>query len=376
MASVTPESARLRAVFKIYEQAEQDIIDILSYKQANGYVDYPQSRALERIQTVLNELDMRLSKAIPVLVRSQYLMGKHSVTGAAKGLGLIDNGIVENLVRSNLSTAIEASVVVERALNERWRQAIIKASNYTEMGRQANMIVARVEASGEHISMAQAIFLEEMENKGVTAFIDKSGRQWSIRTYGQMITRTVARQATNLGTITARDEHDLYQISSHNSNCPICAPLEGRVYSRSGNNPNYPPLTYAFGKIDPEGSDTLDNSWLNIHPNCLHVLNVYIEANHSAEDVEKVREFSSYSDNPPSSDSRSAAQIKAWHERQASRRRLLDAQKQWERYRLVLGSNVPKTFQNFLKHKVANTEKYQQWAKSYREQNKSLRQMT
>ena len=41
------------------------------------------------------------------------------------------------------------------------------------------------------------------------------------------------------------------------------------MYSKSGTSPFYPPLSDAFGKIDPAGSNDLSNSFLNIHPNCL-----------------------------------------------------------------------------------------------------------
>ena len=58
-------------------------------------------------------------------------------------------------------------------------------------------------------------------------------------------------------------------ISSHGTTCKVCAPYEGRVYSRSGTDPDFPPLASAFGKVDPSGPDDLANTWLNIHPNCL-----------------------------------------------------------------------------------------------------------
>ena len=71
------------------------------------------------------------------------------------------------------------------------------------------------------------------------------------------------------------DDHDLWQIIKIGSTCPVCAPLEGRVYSKSGTDPDYPPLSMAFGKVDPAGGDNLANTWLNIHPNCLHMLTKY-----------------------------------------------------------------------------------------------------
>ena len=87
----------------------------------------------------------------------------------------------------------------------------------------------------------------------MTAFTDKAGRNWSLHTYASMVTRTTSRQAEVLAVLTADPEHDLYRISNHGTTCALCAPYEGRVYSKSGTAPDFPPLAAAFGKIAPLG---------------------------------------------------------------------------------------------------------------------------
>jgi len=61
-----------------------------------------------------------------------------------------------------------------------------------------------------------------------------------------MVSRSTSRQAEILSVITADPEQDLYQISAHGTTCALCAPYEGRVYSRSGKDPDFPPLSDAF----------------------------------------------------------------------------------------------------------------------------------
>ena len=127
-----------------------------------------------------------------------------------------------------------------------------------------------------------------------------------------MVLRTTTRQAEVLSVLTRDPEQDLYKISSHNTTCKLCAPLEGRVYSRSGTDPDFPPLAAAFGKVDKAGPDTLANSWLNIHPNCLHVLIAWTPAGRSEEELRKIKEFSSFRTNPPDRDPRTEKQIEAY----------------------------------------------------------------
>lgn len=74
--------------------------------------------------------------------------------------------------------------------------------------------------------------VQEMQNKGITAFVDKAGRKWSLQSYGNMAVRTTARQAQVAALLTA-DDYDLWQIVKVGSTCKVCAALEGRVYSKA-----------------------------------------------------------------------------------------------------------------------------------------------
>ena len=159
----------------------------------------------------------------------------------------------------------------------------------------------------------------------------------------------------------------IYQISAHGTTCALCAPYEGRVYSRSGKDPDFPPLSDAFGKMDPAGPDDLSNSWLNIHPNCLHSLRPWTPAGRTPEELERIRRFSSPKTNPYSRDPRTEAQIKAYRDKEQGRAKWLAQYRQWERYRTALGDEVPKTFATFQRHKLAGDEKYQGWVSAYRD---------
>lgn len=117
----------------------------------------------------------------------------------------------------------------------------------------------------------------ELLTNGLSAFTDAGGKRWSLVTYCSMSTRSIASRSSNFGEIFADESHDLYYLVPHGGSCPICSKFEGKVYSRSGKNPKYPPLTSVFKKIDPNGADDLSNSYLTIHPNCRHKLVRYFE---------------------------------------------------------------------------------------------------
>jgi len=142
------------------------------------------------------------------------------------------------------------------------------------------------------------------------------------------------------------------------------------VYSRSGTAPDFPPLAAAFGKQDPNGPDTLANTWLNIHPNCLHVLLPWTPVGRTPEEIQKMKDFSNPGKNPFSVDPRTEKRIKAYRAKEAARRRWLMDYRQFEKYRLTIPNATPKTFATFQKHKHANDSKYKEWQRLYREANK------
>ena len=215
-------------------------------------------------------------------------------------------------------------------------------------------------------------FVTTLLQEGVTAFVDKAGRNWSLHTYCNMVCRTTSRQAEVLAVLTADEGHDLYKISSHGTTCKICASLEGRVYSKSGKDPDFPPLAAAFGKIDPNGPDDLTNSYLNIHPNCLHVRMPWTDVGRSEEEIQKIKDFSSFKKNPPTRDPRTQQQIDAYRKKERARAVWLQDYRQWERYRMALGNDVPKTFETFQKYKQTNSIKYKRLEYLYRNRNHIL----
>ena len=284
----------------------------------------------------------------------------------AAALTAEQHAIVDQLVANLMGEITDASVTVmatvQSALIGR-----IEPDVYRRVGMEQ---VALRQATGQGVYKQLPGFVEALRREGVTAFVDKAGRRWSLHTYGSMVSRTTSRQAEVLSVLTADPEQDLYRISVNGTTCGICAPYEGRVYSKSGTNPDYPPLAAAFGKQDPAGPDTLANTWLNLHPQCQHSLAAWSPIGRSDKEIQDIKDFSSFEKNPPSIDPRTEKQIKAYRAKEAARRRWLMDYRQFEKYRLTIPNSTPKTFATFQKHKQADDAKYREWQRLYREANK------
>ena len=114
--------------------------------------------------------------------------------------------------------------------------------------------------------------IREMERtgdaQGLVAFVDRSGRQWNMSTYVEMLARTTVMKIHNEAVQNEFVAHgeDLVIISSHLPTCEMCKPWNGKIVSLTGATKGYPTMTDA----EAEGL---------FHPNCRHAFSLYIPDN-------------------------------------------------------------------------------------------------
>ena len=373
-----PHERELEKLIYIFLKAETDIINEIGRLRSQGLVDYHAVAALERVQAILRKMQSDSWTYVPKMIEKQFYVrvpearkildipetAEKHLAGYANAAALTgeQTTIVEQLAMQMMEKITDAAMTTMSTL----QSAIIgrvEPDIYRRVGLEQ---VAAMQATGRGVNKALPQFVETLRREGVTAFVDKAGRNWSLHTYCSMVARTTSRQAEILSVLTTDPAHDLYKISSHGTTCGLCAPYEGRVYSKSGTDPDFPPLASAFGKIDPAGPNDLSNTWLNIHPNCLHVLLPWTPAGRTPEEIQKIKDFSNPKKNPFTVDPRSQKQIEAYRKKERGRELWLRDYRQWEKYRMTLGDKVPKTFATFQKHKMADDEKFQKWAEEYK----------
>lgn len=376
--SRAPNKKELEKLISIYLKAETAIINEIGRLRSQGLVDYHAVAALERVQAILRQMESDCWEYVPKMIEKQFYVrvpearkalevpetaAKHAA-GYANAAVLTgeQHAIVDRLAANLMGEITDASMTVMATLQSALFGRV-EPDVYRRVGLEQ---VAAQQAAGRGVNASVPAFVQALRREGVRAFTDKAGRDWSLHTYCTMVSRTTSRQAEVLAVLTADPEHDLYMISSHGTTCALCAPYEGRVYSRSGTDPDFPPLAAAFGKVDPAGPDTLANTWLNIHPNCLHVLLPWTAAGRTDEEIQKIKDFSNPSKNPFSRDPRSESQIAAYRKKERARAQWLADYRQWERYRVTLGDRVPGRFETFLHQKREDGERYRLWRLDYR----------
>jgi hypothetical protein len=327
----------------VYRAAQASIINAIATGSVRkSAVEYTKS-ILRTVNREIASLDEFAAGWMNQNIPTYYASGWDSAYEALKDAGLavakprIDNRALRILVENSYMELFEAHRYVGRAVNDQIRQAGLEA-------------VAEGLAGAPDI---KAALVRKLTDRGVTAIRDKLGREIKLDAYAAMVARSTTSEAVNQATIDQLQElgYDLVKMSSHATACAVCIPLENRVYSISGNDKRFPPLTVAF-----------DPPYANIHPSCKHTIFPYIEKFDSNVD-ETIRQ----SNRPYELDAETQKRVDAYKRQQSARRRLRQDRMQWERYKTAMPDKTPKTFSGFRASKRSNSERWRELESAYRQ---------
>jgi len=358
-------NAAAEQLMKLFAQTEQKLIAEITRKRAAGYVDYAETAALRRVRETMQKMVDESAKYVPLAIEKEFYKGEKHAAGYKNARQVVTPGRTRaaEILTDNLLGQIQemAGNALADATAKMQLIGRPEADIFRTLGlRTASQNVA-IGASGMGGVEAMA---RALEASGITAFVDKAGRPWSLRAYGNMAVRTTVKQA-QVSAVLTEDDHDLYQIVRHNAPCRLCATYSGRVYSKSGTNPHYPPLAMAFGKIDLAGPNDLSNSFLNIHPNCLCSIQKYTEAGKTEKQIEQMREASSFAKHPADVDPRTQKEIESYRRKERNRAELMGVYHEWERMREQGVAGVPTSFNRFWDEYKKDSPLYNRWFSSY-----------
>jgi hypothetical protein len=243
-------------------------------KKTSQGIDAPdwQQRKLSQIQEMLREINDRIAEAeiasakiTKDVIEQSFIAGIQSAENdyvkaygslsafLSTNMNEINNVAITNLISdtNNLLKSMNGQIL--RKANDSYRQIISNTAS---------------KVLGGTITKRQAIkeSLEQFANQGISGFVDKAGRNWNLSSYSDMALRTAVGKASMSGHQTRLEQlgEDLVIVSYHPHSCSVCDSYEGKVFSMSGVNSKYPPLS---------------NAKANglFHPNCGHQATLYVE---------------------------------------------------------------------------------------------------
>jgi hypothetical protein len=148
----------------------------------------------------------------------------------------------------------KAMTIYEKTTREYFVKAVntMLASTKQMYVDTVDMVLAERTAFAVTGREALAKIVTGWATNGIPAFKDSAKKQWSAEAYADMIIRTQSTQAAFAGQSARLDEIgcDLVEISSHIGARPLCAPYQGKIFSRNGKTKGYPKLSStSYGEI-------------------------------------------------------------------------------------------------------------------------------
>ncbi|KHJ74660.1 phage minor capsid protein [Rhodococcus sp. Chr-9] len=147
-------------------------------------------------------------------------------------------------------------------------------------GRPTGGILGAPTATGTRLDAAQQA-LDILTKRGITGFRDSRGRNWSLTSYVEMLSRTVVNEAMREAHIERALEHGhtLMVVSSHSKPAPQCQPYEGQVLSLDGSTGTITVESATTGRpirvrIKATMRDAISKGFR--HPNCGHALSRFV----------------------------------------------------------------------------------------------------
>lgn len=351
---------QLDVLIEIYREAQTRLAEIITGNYGAGTRTYYNS-VLKQLERLMKQLEAETGQYISTEIPRQYKKALDDTYAYFKRNNL-------QMKRPDMFSHIHSDAVSELANEMRYHinQGISIAGRrvmrYLDTAkdnalRQAGLRSAALKAAaGQTVADMQKDLMQRLANDGFLTVQYGTGKrayQVGLDSYAAMVARSTTREAGNLARENQLTEngYDLMMMTEHYPTCEACAVLQGRVYSISGRDKRFPPLSRAF----PSG-------YRNVHPNCRHVMTYWIEEMQSPEEIRAALARS----NAPFTDNRSDEEIALYSKQQADSRRMRADRSQFERYRQRLGDDAPKSFHTFRRIKNADGQKWKEMQEKYR----------
>jgi hypothetical protein len=269
-----------KALLKTIKQLDQKGRDIVVRGLSTQLNETKKNQLLSELRQAVTKADLEIRDWLVKSISESYTHGINYTTEVAR-IQFGDTVLLAGVVGSTISLEpVTVSLIrnsaeysphlsaINALLNDAYLDFGNSMTSFTRSGERmlndalkrqlrSNIIQGRLDGSA--IRDIKKTVKEVFVDKGFIGLTDRSGRDWTLDRYSEMLTRTHIIRANNEGAINrAKDfDVDIVEVSTHSTACPICQPYEGKFYSISGEDKKYPSL----GGNEPP-----------YHPNCKHSL--------------------------------------------------------------------------------------------------------
>ena len=283
---VTMFDAMQPELLRFYEQAEARLSQLIGQAGVSAFQQRRYELLLQQIDSTIRALEVKqqgwLAKNMPKSYRAGYALTNEAwKMPLLPPMTLMHRHSIEALVARTMVETSQALGSVAPFARRVWidtQQVLIRETQLagliaegTVEGLGADEMTRRIRATLKdavssrlkgYVSDDLRARLERTARGEVITIGTRSGKlmNYKLSNYAKLVARTAPRFAATEGALQRNLEvgGDLMQVSVHSGACPMCVPIQGKLYSITGRTPGFPILT--------------DDVKPPIHPNCGHVM--------------------------------------------------------------------------------------------------------
>lgn len=201
-----------------------------------GYSEVEGGQAMDAVltatETEIGYLDNAVQAANAARLSEYFsdIPAEESALGAAKAF---QRQAASDLNLVNTVMGYKAKAAYVNAVNAIYRDTAESRQGALDiMGKGA----AKTVSGQMSLQEATRKTIRELAQKGIPAFVDKRGREWSPEAYVMMDMRSTLGNTARAAQDARCDQYgiNLIEVSSHMGARPLCATYQGRIFSRDG----------------------------------------------------------------------------------------------------------------------------------------------
>jgi hypothetical protein len=327
---------------------------------AKGLLEDKNKMALiETILKALDQLGVVVEEVIPKEILTTYYSAVDEASSLLEDAGVPTTGGLALTAAGQVASGFQKKIHLEavqsivedtlidfmaaiRTAKESARANIEQALSDVKADIAKGLIV------GDHNKVVSKRVAQSFARNGLTSFITSDGKQLPLDFYARTVTKTKMREASTQGHVNRYIESGvtLVKVDEHLPTCHVCARYAGMVISLTGEHEGFKSIYDLDVKLPP------------YHPNCEHTVRPYVIEFKTEKEIQSEKD--KWSKWNPEKDTRSKAERKAYEKEQTIRRKANEEKKQFMRWQLVLGAEMPKTLGGFRRMKRSNSIRFQE----------------
>lgn len=253
---------KVEQLAKVYRVAQKDLVKRLENINLTDFQKARTEALLMQVNQDITILNKRTRKWVKGSIKQAYEGGLDFSEERLRSLGITKYVNYDAVVhRSAVSVLVDEVTIDFLTSNQSLKNNVTRYIRATQQkileDKQISRLIARGVLEGETRRQISGRLLEEFKKRLKTEqLITVKGRNYRPDAYSRMVTRARFMEASNQASVNAALQYgvDLVQVSVHSGSCDTCNPYQGKIYSISGVDSDFPVL-----EIRPP-----------YHPHCRH----------------------------------------------------------------------------------------------------------